>query len=106
MEKVWEELKKIEDQADKIRKESVDESKVISNLARQEAQKLLSNSKIYAELEAKQLFDEATQEANRNRDEKLKAHNEALEKLKEQAEKNVVQAVKAIIDAVLEESTS
>jgi V/A-type H+/Na+-transporting ATPase subunit G/H len=106
MEKVWEELKKIEAQADKIRNEAVDESKNISNLARQEARKLLFNSKTYAEQEAKQLFEEAITEANRNREEQLKANKETAEKIRVQAEKKMDQAADAVVNAVLEDSTS
>ena len=49
MEKVWEELKKIELQAEQIRIEAQNRAKEITNLANQEAEKLVANSKAYAE---------------------------------------------------------
>ncbi len=54
MEKVWEELKKIEAKADQIKSTAQNKAKEITVLAQQEAEKLVANSKTYAEEEAKQ----------------------------------------------------
>ena len=82
MEKVWEELKKIEAQAEQIQSEAQNNAKKITALAQQEAEKLVANSKTYAEEEAQQFYMSTIQEANRNRDEQLKANQEANEKLR------------------------
>ena len=89
MEKVWDELKKIEAQAEQIRSEAQDEAKKMTALAQQEAEKLIANGKAYGEEEAQQLYTSTIQEANRNRDEQLKANQEARANLREQAEKQI-----------------
>ena len=57
MEKVWEELKKLEAKAEQIKSNAQNKAKEITVLAQQEAEKLVANSKTYAEEEAKQLYD-------------------------------------------------
>jgi len=101
MEKVWGELKKIEAQAGQIKTEAQNRAKKITELAQQQAEQLIANSKTYAQEEAQQLYNNTIEEANRNRDEQLKAHQEATEKLKVQAEKRMNQAVSTIVDRVL-----
>ena len=93
MEKIWEELKKIEAQAEQIRGETQDKAKKMTDLAQQEAEELLANSGTYAEQEAQELYMSTIQEANRNRDELLKANQVAADKLKVQAEKHMELAV-------------
>jgi F0F1-type ATP synthase membrane subunit b/b' len=56
MERAWEELKKIEAQAEQIRSEAESRAKDIIRLADQEAEKLLANGKAYAEEEVKTAF--------------------------------------------------
>jgi vacuolar-type H+-ATPase subunit H len=104
MEKVWDELKKIEAKAEQIRSEANNKSKALTTLAMQEAEKLLANAKIYAQEEAKHLYDCNIEEANRDRDEQLEANHRASEKLKAQAEKRMEQASSAIVKAVLGET--
>jgi vacuolar-type H+-ATPase subunit H len=101
MEKVWEELKKIEAQAEQIRVEAQDQSKKITKLAQQEADKLLLNSKTYAEEEAQQLFKNVTEKANRKYEKQLKASLEDTQKLARQAETCMEKAANRIVDAVL-----
>jgi len=103
MEKVWDELKKIEAQAEQIRSEAQDEAKKISALAEQEAEKLVANSKVYGEEEAQQLYASAIREANHNCEEQLKANLEASANLRAQAEKRLEQAVTAVVKSVLGE---
>jgi vacuolar-type H+-ATPase subunit H len=103
MEKVWEELKKIEDQAEQIRSEAQNKSKTLIELSKQEAEKLLANSKTYAQEEVKHLNDTNIEEANRSRGEQLEANQKATEKLKAQAEKRMEQASSAVMKAVLGE---
>jgi len=106
MEKVWDELKKIEAQAEQIRSEAQDEAKKMTALAQQEAEKLIANGKAYGEEEAQQLYTIAIQEANRNLDEQLKANQEARANLREQAEKQIEQAVSTVVNTVLGETKS
>jgi vacuolar-type H+-ATPase subunit H len=104
MEKVWGELKKIEAQAKEIRSEAQNKAKSITDLAKQESEKLIANGKTYAEEEAKQLYANAIEEAHRSRDQQLKANKLVSEKLKSQAEKHLEDASSAVVNAVLGET--
>jgi vacuolar-type H+-ATPase subunit H len=104
MERVWEELKRIEAQAEQIRSEAESKAKDITRLADQEAEKLLANGKAYAEEKAKQLFDNTIQEANHSREERLRLNEKATEKLEEQANRRMDQAVQAVLNVILEEN--
>ena len=106
MEKVWTELKKIEAQAEKIRSEAQDEAKKMTALSPQETEKLIANSKTYAEEETQQFYTSTIQEANRNREEQLKANQEARANLRAQAEKQLEQAVSTVVNTVLGETKS
>jgi vacuolar-type H+-ATPase subunit E/Vma4 len=106
MEKVWTELKKIEVQAEQIRSEAQDEAKKMTALSQQETEKLIANSKTYAEEEAQQFYTSTIQEANRNREEQLKANQEARVNLRAQAEKQLEQAVSTGVNSVLGETKS
>ena len=103
MEKVWEELKKIETQAEQIRSEAQDKSKQITDIAKQEAEGLLANAKSYAQEEAEQLLSNTTAEANHNREETIKLNSDATDKLTLQAQKRLDRASEAIVNAVLGE---
>ena len=101
MEKVWEELKKLEAKAEQIKSNAQNKAKEITVLAQQEAEKLVANSKTYAEEEAKQLYADSIEEANRNCVEQLKGNQEAAEDLKVQSEKRTKQASTEIVNSVL-----
>lgn len=104
MEKVWEELKKIESQAEFIGSDAQDTAKNMISTAKQDAETLIVNSKIYAEKEAQQSHVSAIKESNYKRDEQLKANQLEAEKLKVQAEKNMDLAVTRIVNAVVKGS--
>jgi vacuolar-type H+-ATPase subunit H len=104
MEKVWDELKKIEAQAEQIQNDAQDRAKKMVLLAKQDAEKLVENSKNYAEAETKKLNTKAIEEANQSRDEHLKANEEAAENLKLKAEKRMENAVSTVVNIVLEDS--
>jgi len=104
MEKVWEELTKIESQAKQIKNEAEDKAKNIILLAQQEAEKLVARSKAYAEEETSRLFTSMTQEANRNHERQLKATQESAEKLRVLAEKRMNQASSKVANMVLGET--
>jgi vacuolar-type H+-ATPase subunit H len=104
MEKVWEELKKIESEAEQIRTEAQTKAKDITTLARQNADKLIANSKAYAEEEGQQLNTSAIQDANQKRSEQLKANETAIQNLRVQAEKHMDAAISRVVSAVVKEA--
>ena len=73
-------------------------------LAKQDAEKLVENSKTYAEAESQKLHSKAIEEANRDRNEQLKANQETVANLKSKAEKRMDKAVLAVVNAVLEDT--
>jgi vacuolar-type H+-ATPase subunit H len=106
MQKVWDELKKIEAQAEQIQADAQTKAKDITALAKQESDKLLANSKAYGEAESAKIYQQALAEANECRSEMLKANQQEAAKLKRQAEKRMDKAVSAVVSAVLEESSA
>lgn len=103
MEKVWGELKKIEAEAEQIRVEAQDKAKRIIEVAQQESSQLVANAKIYADEEAKQVFEKTVQEANQKHEEQLEIARTDAGKLKVKAEKRMDKAATIIVNAVLEE---
>jgi vacuolar-type H+-ATPase subunit H len=104
MEKVWDELKKIEAQAEQIQNDAQERAKKMVLLAKEDAEKLVENSKTYAEAESQKLHAEATDEANQERDEHLKGNSVAAGNLKLKAEKRMNKAVLVVVNSVLEDS--
>jgi vacuolar-type H+-ATPase subunit H len=104
MEKIWEELKKIETQAESIRAEALDNAQKLIIIAKQEAEKLITNANTYAEEETQRLYLSVVKEANSKRDEQMKANQEAMEKLRAQAKKRVDHASSVVVSAVLGEN--
>ncbi len=104
MEKVWDELKKIESQAEQIQVDAQEKAKSIAILAHQDAEKLISNSKVYAEDEANQLYRSTVEEANRKSNEQLKANEESNQKLRMQAEKHMDAAVSRVLSAIIKDA--
>jgi len=104
MQKVWEELKSIEAQADQIQNDAKDKAKKIVTQAQKDAERLLENSKTYGAEESQKRYQAAIEEANKNRDAQLTENTKAAAKLKIQAEKRMDKAVSAVVKAVLEEN--
>jgi vacuolar-type H+-ATPase subunit H len=104
MEKVWDELKKIEAQAEQIQNDAKDRSKKMVLLAKQDAGKLVENSKPYGEAESQKIRANTIAQANQVRDENLAANQETAVKLKAKAEKRMDKAVLAVVNVVLEET--
>jgi vacuolar-type H+-ATPase subunit H len=104
MEKIWDELKKIEAQAEKILNEAQTKSTVLVSLAKKEGEQLLKQAKIYAEEDSQEFYLNAIQEANQAYEEKLKIGRENGEKLIAQAKTRVDQCVDIIVKAVMGES--
>ena len=104
MEKVWDELKKIEAQAEQIQNDAQDRAKKMGLLAKQDAEKLVENSRTYAEAESQRLYAKAIAEANQERNEHLNSNQEVATELKAKAEKTMDKAVLAVVNAVLEDT--
>jgi vacuolar-type H+-ATPase subunit H len=103
MQKVWEELKNIEAQADQIQSDAKTKAKQITAQAKKDAETLLANSRTYGTEEAKKRYDTTIAEANKSRQQQLDDSDKAALKLKAQAEKRMDKAVTLVVDAVLEE---
>ena len=104
MEKIWGELKKIDAQAESIRAEAQKCATEIEELARQQAEKLIANSKIYAEEDAQKDYEREVDAANLKREESLKDNQESANKLKTKAEKQLEKAALAVEASVLGEA--
>ncbi len=104
MERVWDELKKIEAQAEQIQNDAQDRANKMVFLAKQDAEKLVENSKTYAEAESQKLYAKALEDANQERDERLKTNEETAGNLKLKAEKHMDEAVSIVVNAVLEDT--
>ena len=103
MEKVWQELKKIEAQAEQIRNEAQEKSRQIVDIAQQEAEKLVLNSKTYAQEEAQKLEAQAIQDAQRDREQKLEVSRQTAEEIRRQAVPRMDKASDSVVSAVLGE---
>lgn len=101
MEKVWEELKKIETEAQKIRSESEEKAKEILRLAEKEAETLVANSQTISQEEAERINKQATREANQKRANDLKEYASFLEEQRKEAEGRFFKVEKLILDATL-----
>jgi vacuolar-type H+-ATPase subunit H len=104
MQKVWEELKSIEAQAEQIQTDAKDRAKKITQQAQKDAEKLLQNSKTYGTEEGQKCYKAAVDEANKKRMDQLAENDKAAAKLKAQAGKRMDSAVAAVVKAVLEEN--
>ncbi len=104
MQKVWDELKKIEAEAEQIQVDAQQKAKNITLLAKQESDKLMVNSEIYGKEESAQIYNKAVDEANQCREEMLKANEQDAANLRSQAEKRMDKAVSMVVTAVLEET--
>ena len=105
MEKVWEELKKIEKEAEKIREGAQRMTREITSLAQRNSEKLVENSQTYAEEEGRRLYEGIVKEANFKQNEELKANEVAVERLKEYASSQMDQAVDAVMKAIVKEAS-
>jgi len=102
MEKVWEELKKIEAEAELIVSDAQTKAKEIVKTAEEKGEQLLADSRKYAEEEANALMEESKAEASQSSAEMFKANAETIEKLRLSAANRMEKAVNAIVDRVLE----
>jgi F0F1-type ATP synthase membrane subunit b/b' len=101
MEKVCEELRKIERKAERIRSEALRTSEEIIAVAQGEAEKLFSDSRKRIEEESDELLNNFVREADKEREDALKKNEKAIKELSTTVEKRINEAVKTIFDAVL-----
>ena len=101
MEKVWEELRKIESEAEHIHSETLKKSETLIALAKKDAEQLLSFSKKHTETEANKLLTKYLEEAASEHDASLEANEKILKELRKTVEKCFDQAVNTVFDAVL-----
>jgi vacuolar-type H+-ATPase subunit H len=106
MQRVWDELKKLEAQAEQIQADAKNQAKQILAFAHQESDKLVANSKVYGQQEAQKLYVQVDKEAKQNNAELLEATKKTAAKLKAQAEEHMDKAVRLVVNAVLEETSS
>ena len=101
MERVWEELKKIETEAERIHSEASKKSEELHAIAKKDAEKLLSVSKKHAEAEANELLNKYRREASNERNARLEKNKIFIKELRATVEKRFDKAVNTVFDAVL-----
>jgi vacuolar-type H+-ATPase subunit H len=101
MERVWEELRKIETKAEQIHSEALEKSEELLAIAKKDAEKLLSVSKKYTEAEANELLKRYLEEAASERHSTQEKNKIFIRKLKKNVEKRFDKAVNTVFDAVL-----
>jgi len=101
MERLWEELKKIENEAINICSEAKEKSETIIALAKEYAEKLLLDSTKSAEDEARELLNQYLDKARKESEKMLKRNEEMLKELKMKTGNRVNKAIKIIFDAVV-----
>ncbi len=103
MEHVWEELKKIEAQAQQIRSEAQTRSKQITDYADKQAEQLVEHAKAYAEQDAQTQNDTLMKQANQKHDQQLQASQQTIAEVQTQAQKRLSESVDLIVKSVLGE---
>ena len=101
MERVWSELRRIEDEAENIRSEAQSKSREITQVAAEETEKLVANSKNYANEDARKLRESSVKLANEHRDSLLKTNEETIARLQGSAEEHMKEAITTIVNCVL-----
>jgi vacuolar-type H+-ATPase subunit H len=104
MEKIWEELKKIDSQAAQIQTEAQKNAKEIIKIAQKKAETLVEDSKNYAQQEAQQFFENAVEEANRKRSQQLAENQQTTKNLTRQVQLRMEPASATIVAAVIGEA--
>jgi vacuolar-type H+-ATPase subunit H len=101
MEKLWEELRKIENEAEHIHSETLKKSEELVAIAKQDAEKLFSASKKHIEAEADELLNKYREEAAKERDAALQKNEDIIKELGKTVENRFEKGVNMIFDAVL-----
>jgi F0F1-type ATP synthase membrane subunit b/b' len=101
MEKVWEELRKIEGTAEQIHIETLKKSEELIDLAKKDAEKLLLVSKKHTEMEANRLLNKYLEESANEHDASVEANEMILKELRKTVEKSFDKAVNTVFNTVL-----
>jgi vacuolar-type H+-ATPase subunit H len=101
MERVWEELRKIETKAEHIHSEALKKAEELIAIAKKDSEKLLSVSKKHAEAEANELLNRYRREASKERDARLEKNKVFLKELRTTVENRFDKAVNTVFDAVV-----
>jgi vacuolar-type H+-ATPase subunit H len=101
MERVWDELRKIESKAEHIHSETLKKSEELLAVAEKDAEKLLSVSKEHTKVEADKLFDTYLKKASKDRDATLEENKRFINDLRTSVKKSFDEAVTKVFDAVL-----
>jgi len=101
MERVWEELRKIEREAEHIHSETLKKSEELIAIAKKDAEKLLSVSKKHTEAEANKLLNKSLREAANERAAALEKNEKTIKELRTTVKKCLDKAVNTVFDAVL-----
>jgi vacuolar-type H+-ATPase subunit H len=104
MERVWEELRKIESEAEQIHSETLKKSEELVAVAKRDAERLLSASEKNVELEVNELLNRLRGDAAKERDDALEKNEKNIKDLRKTVEKRFGEAVNVIFDAVLEKT--
>jgi vacuolar-type H+-ATPase subunit H len=103
MEQVWDELKKIEAQAQQIRSEAQIRSKQLTDFADQRTDQLIAHAKTYAEQDTTSHYEAAMQEATHKHDTQLEQSKQSVAAVQAQAQNRLNEAVRLVVKAVLGE---
>jgi len=103
MEKVLEELKRIEDEAENIRLESSKKAEEIVRLARQRSEKLIADAERDAEKDVSELMEKFRNLMKKRHNEILKNCELKIDRLRKTAEKKMNSAVDQIFKIVIGE---
>lgn len=99
---IWEELKKIDSEADKVLLEVKNKSKLVNEEAKKNAKVLIEKSIKYANEDANELIVKAVNEAKMSRNKKLEANQLVIQKLEKDAQGRIDAAVDLIVNRLLE----
>jgi len=106
MERILEELKKIEDESEKIRLEASKKAEEIIKLARQRSEKLVTDAEKDAERTIDKLMENFRNRMKKRHNELMSSCELEIAKLRNIAEKNMDLAVNQIFKAVIGEKES
>jgi vacuolar-type H+-ATPase subunit H len=101
MEKVWEELKKIESEAEQIHSETLKKSEELVAIAKEDAKKLLSITEKNVEIEVNELLNRLRRNTTKERNDALEKNEENIKDLMKSVEKRFDEAVDTTFDAIL-----
>ncbi len=101
MESVWNELRKIESEAERIHLEAENKSKEILRTAKEEGEKLLQDAEAYSNEEASRILEKLSLQGKKERDRILQENEKGIERLRKMASANMDEAAGAIFEALL-----